>query len=135
MALLPTKDRVLVKLDTPDERSRSNLIIIPHQARVTPFTATVMAIGVDQFDVKPGDRVVVSNFAGIEVPLDGKTYIMLDHSEIMALVEDGVKIDDHDHEWQLQSFVKYYACVCCGVPRRIDGVRTDDNDVLARKVS
>lgn len=118
----PTGSKVLVQLSNRQERSSSGLIWIPRQAQDTPFTATVIAVGPQQWDVKPGDTVVISNYAGVEFSLAGEEYIMLDAGELMARIEDGVSFEhiDDAHAWQEQSIVRYYDCICGATLRRVE---------------
>jgi hypothetical protein len=71
------------------------LIIIPGEARDPSYEGIVKGIGPDNFDVRVGDRVVFSRYAGI--PLretargDGPTLALLDASEILAVHDNAVK--------------------------------------------
>lgn len=114
----PTGSKVLVQLNNRQERS--GLIWIPRQAQDTPFTAAVVAIGPWQQDVKPGDTVVISNYAGVEFSFAGEEYIMVDASELMARIEDGILFEHiaDQHCFHVVSIVKYMECTC-GATRRV----------------
>lgn len=122
----PTKSKVLVQLHNRKDRSKSGLIFIPRQAQETPFTATVVAVGPRQQDVKSGDTVVISNYAGVEFEHENQEYIMLDSSEIMARIEDRVEFEHTigKHCWQEISVIRYYECIC-GACTRVEE-KSDD---------
>jgi co-chaperonin GroES (HSP10) len=120
--LFVMKDKVLVKLHGSDERSKSGLIIIPKEARQDSFLATVHAVGPQQQQVKPGDVVVISNVAGIEVPWKGEKYIILDDYELMAIYETPefeMWHGDEQHRFILLHTVEYYECVCGETHRKV----------------
>ena len=86
MGLRPLHDRMLVKrLDEAEEQSQGG-IIIPDTAKEKPQQATVLAIGtgritddgqVQPLDVKAGDKVVFSKYAGTEVKIDGDELLVI----------------------------------------------------------
>ncbi|MDD8044183.1 MAG: co-chaperone GroES, partial [Verrucomicrobiota bacterium] len=85
MKFKPLGDRVLVKPIEADEVAE-NGIIIPDSAREKPLEGEVVALGTGKteedgkkttFDVKVGDRVLVSKYGGTEVKIDGQEYTIL----------------------------------------------------------
>jgi len=92
----PLGDRVLVQRDEAEDRTESG-IYLPEQAKDTPKTGTVLAVGDGALntetgertplDVKKGDRVLFTSYAGTEVKADGEEYLMLSESDILAIVE------------------------------------------------
>ncbi len=94
MKLVPLLDRVVLKQLEAEETTKSG-IVIPNQAKEKPQEAEVIAVGpggaVDGKDivmqVKVGDKVIYSKYAGTEVKLDGNDYIIVRQNDILAVVE------------------------------------------------
>ena len=94
MKLIPLADRVIVKQVEAEETTKSG-IILAGNAKEKPQVAEVVAVGpggvVDgkeiTMQVKAGDRVLISKYAGTEVKLDGQEYTILRQSDILAIVE------------------------------------------------
>ena len=87
-------DRVVIKSIDSEETTKSG-IVLPGAAKEKPQMAEVIAIGpggnVDgkeiAMQVKVGDKVIYSKYAGNEVKLDGTEYIVIRQSDILAVVE------------------------------------------------
>lgn len=88
------RNRVLVeRLDEP-ERSPGG-IIIPETAKGVPLRARVLAVGPGDYeggrvvpvDAAPGDIVLIPVFAGAEVEVGGKKYVVLREDEIVAKID------------------------------------------------
>ena len=94
MKLIPLADRVVLKQSTPEEKTKSG-IILTSTSQEKPQQAKVIAVGpggvVDGkevvMNVKPGDMVIFSKYAGNEVKLDDEEYIIVKQSDILAIVE------------------------------------------------
>ena len=94
MKLKPLADRVVVKLEEAEEKTKSGLILTG-SAKEKPEVAVVVAVGpggvVDgkevKMTVKKGDRVITSKYAGTEVKMDGQEYNIVRQSDILAIVE------------------------------------------------
>ena len=94
MKLVPLADRVVLKQSTPEEKTKSG-IILTSQTQEKPQQAEVVAVGpgglVDRKEVtmhvKVGDVVIFSKYAGNEVKLDDEEYIIVKQSDILAIVE------------------------------------------------
>ena len=94
MKLVPLTDRVVLKQSEVEETTKSG-IILTGSAQEKPQTADVIAVGpggmVDGKDVvmqvKEGQKVIYSKYAGTEVKLDGEEYIIVRQSDILAVVE------------------------------------------------
>ena len=94
MKLVPLGDRVVIKALVAEETTKSG-IVLPGQAKEKPQQAEVIAVGpggvVDgkeiTMQVKAGDRVLISKYAGTEVKLDGQEYTILRQNDILAIVE------------------------------------------------
>ena len=94
MKLVPLGDRVVFKQVEAEETTKSGLILTT-SAQEKPQEAEVIAVGpggmVDgkevTMQVKPGDKVIYSKYAGNEVKLEGEEYIIVRQNDILAVVE------------------------------------------------
>ena len=94
MKLVPLGDRVVLKQLVAEETTKSG-IVLPGQAKEKPQQAEVIAVGpggvVDgkevTMQVKVGDKVIYSKYAGNEVKLEGEEYIIVRQNDILAVVE------------------------------------------------
>ena len=87
MKLVPLGDRVVIKALVAEETTKSG-IVLPGQAKEKPQQAEVLAVGKDVSDeIKEGDTVIYSKYAGNEVKIDGEEYIILRQSDILAVIE------------------------------------------------
>ena len=94
MKLKPLADRVVIKLVEAEEKTKSG-IILTGSAKEKPEVAEVIEVGpggmVDGkevvMNVKPGDKVIYSKYAGTEVKIDGQEIIIVRQSDILATVE------------------------------------------------
>ncbi len=94
MTIKPLGDRVVIKMIEVEETTRSG-IVLPGTAKEKPQVAEIVAVGpggmVDgkevNMEVKAGDRVLISKYAGTEVKMDGTEYTILKQSDILAIVE------------------------------------------------
>ena len=94
MNLKPLGDRVLVE-PVEEKEVKKGGIIIPDSAKEKPTEGIVKALGTgktdDQgkkipFEVKTGDRVLVSKYGGTEVKLNDKEYKILNSDDILAVI-------------------------------------------------
>ena len=89
MKLVPLADRVVLKQMAAEEKTKSG--ILTSQAQEKPQEAEVIAVGPGtedvKMEVKVGDKVIYSKYAGTEVKLDGEEYIVVKQSDILAIVE------------------------------------------------
>ena len=94
MKLVPLGDKIVLKQLEAEETPKSG-IVLPGQAKEKPQEAEVIAVGpggtIDGkevvMQVKVGDKVIYSKYAGTEVELDGEEYIIVKQSDILAIVE------------------------------------------------
>ncbi len=94
MTIKPLGDRVVIKMVETEETTKSG-IVLPGSAKEKPQYAEVIAVGpggvVDgkevTMEVKVGDKVLLSKYAGTEVKLDGIEYTILRQSEILAKLD------------------------------------------------
>ena len=85
----PLADRVLVEPAEAEEKTASG-IIIPDTAKEKPQKGKVIAVGEGKKDepmtVKVGDPVLYGKYSGTEINVDGKDYLMMRESDILAIV-------------------------------------------------
>ena len=94
MKLVPLNDRVVLKQLVAEETTKSG-IVLPGQAKEKPQQAEVVAVGpggvVDgnevKMEVKTGDKVIYSKYAGTEVKIDDVEYMIVRQGDILAVVE------------------------------------------------
>ena len=93
--LKPLGDRVLVEPGEEKEVKKGG-IIIPDTAKEKPTEGIVIALGTGKtddngkkvpFEVKKGDRVLVSKYGGTEIKLDGKEYKIFGSDDLIAVIE------------------------------------------------
>ncbi|MBM4253101.1 MAG: co-chaperone GroES [Deltaproteobacteria bacterium] len=94
MKIRPLQDRILVKRLQSEEKTASG-IIIPDNAKEKPQEAEVIAVGsgkilddgkVRKPDVKVGDRVLFSKYAGSEVKIDGHEHLILREDDLLGVL-------------------------------------------------
>jgi chaperonin GroES len=85
----PNEDRVLVQ-PAPAEEKTSSGIIIPDTAKEKPQKGKVVAVGDGLEDkpvtVKVGDNVLYGKYAGTEITIDGKDYLIMRNSDIFGTI-------------------------------------------------
>jgi len=94
MGLKPLGDRVVIKQLEAEEKTKSG-IVLPSQSKEKPQEAEIVAVGpggvIDgkevKMEVKIGDRIIYSKYAGTEVKLNDEEFIIVKQSDILAIVE------------------------------------------------
>ena len=94
MKLVPLGDRVVIKQLVAEEKTKSG-IILPDNAKEKPQEAEVIAVGpggmVDgkevKMQVKVGDKVLYSKYAGTEFKIDKEEFIIVRQDDILAIVK------------------------------------------------
>ena len=85
----PLADRVLVEPAAAEEKTASG-IIIPDTAKEKPQKGSVVAIGNGKKDepltVKVGDNILYGKYAGTEINVEGKDYLIMRESDIFAVL-------------------------------------------------
>ena len=85
----PNEDRVLVEAAEAETKTSSG-IIIPDTAKEKPQRGTVIAAGPGKKDepvtVKAGNTVLYGKYAGTEIQIDGKDYLIMRESDILAII-------------------------------------------------
>ena len=91
----PLHDRVVVKRIDADERSKGG-IIIPDTAKEKPQSGRVIAVGkgrindkgeVFPLDIKEGETVLFGKYAGSDIKIDGKEYLILREDDVLGVLE------------------------------------------------
>ncbi len=89
MSIKPLADRVLVLPAQAEEKVGG--IIIPDTAKEKPQRGKVIAVGKGTKDeemiLKAGDEILYGKYAGTELECDGKKYLMMRQSDVLAVVE------------------------------------------------
>ena len=94
MKIRPLQDRILVKRLAGEEKTASG-IIIPDNAKEKPMEGEVVAVGagktldngtVSKPDVKTGDKVLFSKYAGTEVKIDGAEHLILRPDDLLGVL-------------------------------------------------
>jgi chaperonin GroES len=95
MKIRPLQDRVLVKRIEEEEKTKGG-IIIPDTAKEKPQMGQVMAVGggkktedgkVVPLDVKKGNKVLFSKYAGTEVKIEGEELLIMREEDILGIIE------------------------------------------------
>ncbi len=91
----PLHDRVLVRRIEQDAKTKGG-IIIPDTAQEKPMEGEIVAVGkghvndngeVRPLDVKKGDKVIFSKWAGTEITIDGEELMVMKESDIIGIVD------------------------------------------------
>ena len=93
MNIKPLADRVVIKALPMEEKTKSG-IFMPDTAKEKPQEGEIVAVGPGKvekgerlpMDVKVGDRVIYSKYAGTEVKYDGQEYLILKETDVLAVV-------------------------------------------------
>lgn len=92
--LRPLGDRIIIEIVEVEEKTAFG-IVLPDSAKEKPQTGKVVAVGTGrvldngtrvELDVKEGDEILFSKFAGTEVKYDGVEYLILRESDVLAVI-------------------------------------------------
>ncbi len=95
MKIRPLADKVLVERLEAETKTAGG-IVLPDSAKEKPQRGKVVAVGegkalddgsVRELQVNNGDNVLFTSYAGTEVKIDGKEYLIMSESDIMAIIE------------------------------------------------
>lgn len=95
MNIKPLGDRVLVKVIEKEEKTKSG-IVLPEQAKEKPQEGEIIEVGSGKLlddgtrvepEVKVGDKVIYSKFAGNEIEQDDETYLIMRQDDILAVID------------------------------------------------
>ena len=93
--LKPLGDRVVIRVLEQEEKTASG-IFLPDTAKEKPSQGEVIAVGSGKLlddgkrlalDVKVGDKIIFSKYAGTEVKLEGKDYLIVSERDILAIAD------------------------------------------------
>lgn len=90
----PLGDRVVIEPQEKEEKTPGG-IVLPEKAKEKPMEGKVVAVGEGRRkgekrippEVRKGDHVIYSKYAGTEIEVDGKTYLIVNESDLLAVVE------------------------------------------------
>lgn len=92
--LKPLGDRIVIELVESEEKSAFG-IVLPDSAKEKPQEGKVLAVGTGrvlengarvELDVKEGDKIIFSKYAGTEVKFEGNEYLILRENDILAII-------------------------------------------------
>lgn len=95
MKIRPLGDKVLVKRVEAEAKTAGG-IVLPDTAKEKPQRGEVVSVGEGktlengkrkEVQVKKGDTVLFTSYAGTEIKIEGKEYLIMDESDIMAVIE------------------------------------------------
>ena len=95
MKIRPLQDRILVKRLDEEEKTKGG-IIIPDTAKEKPQEGKVVAVGngkigedgnTTPLDVKKGDKILFSKYAGTEVTVEGDEHIIIREDDVLGIIE------------------------------------------------
>ncbi len=95
MKIRPLQDRIIVKREDGEETT-SGGIIIPDSAKEKPQEGKVIAVGngkvnddgkVQPLDVKKGDKILFSKYAGTEINIEGVEHLIIREDDVLGVVE------------------------------------------------
>ena len=95
MNLVPLNDKIIVQRLEAEEKTAGG-IVLPDTAREKPKQGKVLSVGDGKlldngrrapFQVKEGDRVLFTSYAGNEVTVDGKEYLIMSEDDILAVID------------------------------------------------
>ena len=91
----PLGEKVLIKRLEAEQKTKGG-IVIPDSAKEKPQKGTVLAIGEGRMlkdgkratpQVAKGDKVLFSSYAGTEIKIEGEEYMLMDESDILAILD------------------------------------------------
>ena len=95
MKIRPLADKVLVQRLEAEAKTAGG-IVLPDTAKEKPQRGKIVSVGkgkvlddgtIRKMEVKKGDNVLFSSYAGTEIKIDGKEYLIMSGSDIMAVIE------------------------------------------------
>jgi len=96
MNLKPLGDRIVVKVVTQEEKTKGG-IVLPDTVKEKPQEGEVVAVGSGKvlengqklpLEVKVGDKIIFSKYAGTEVKIEGEELIIFSERDVLAVVQD-----------------------------------------------
>jgi chaperonin GroES len=96
MNIRPLGDKVIVQRQEAEEKTAGG-IVLPDSAKEKPQRGKVISVGNGKLledgsrgkmQLKKGDQILFTSYAGTEVKIDGKEYLIMDESDVMAVIQD-----------------------------------------------
>ena len=96
MKIKPLSDKILVQRLEAENKTAGG-IVIPDAAKEKPQKGKVITVGKGRIlddgklrpmQVKKGDKVLFTSYAGTEIKIDGHEYLIMDESDILAVIEN-----------------------------------------------
>ncbi|MCX7803988.1 MAG: co-chaperone GroES [Planctomycetota bacterium] len=94
--ITPLGDKILVKRLEAEEKTKGG-IVLPDTAKEKPKEGKVIAVGSGrlldngkraEFQVKKGDRILFSSYAGTEIKIEGEEYLLMPEEDVLAIVKE-----------------------------------------------
>ena len=95
MKIQPLADKVLVQRLEAENKTAGG-IVLPDAAKEKPQRGKIISVGkgktlddgtLQKMQLKKGDEVLFTSYAGTEVKIDGKEYLIMSESDVMAIIE------------------------------------------------
>lgn len=95
MRIKPLNDRILVKRLEAEEITKGG-IVLPETAKEKPKEGEVIAVGPGKMldsgkrqslELKKGDKIIFESYAGTEIKMDGKEYLLMKEDDVLGIVE------------------------------------------------
>jgi chaperonin GroES len=93
--LQPLGDRIVVQREASEEKT-SGGILLPDSAKNKPTRGTIISVGNGRMtdkgvraplQVRPGDKVLFTSYAGEQIDVDGEEYLLMSENEVLAVIE------------------------------------------------
>jgi chaperonin GroES len=95
MHIKPLNDRILVKRLEAESRTKGG-IVLPDTAKEKPKEGEVVAVGAGKLlesgkrqalQLKKGDKIIFESFAGTEIKIEGKEYLLMKEDDVLGIIE------------------------------------------------
>ncbi|MFT3836212.1 MAG: co-chaperone GroES [Myxococcaceae bacterium] len=95
MKIRPLQDRLIIKRVAEENKTKGG-IIIPDSAKEKPLEGKVVAVGngkvqedgkIRPLDIKAGDRILFSKYAGTEIKIEGEDHLILREEDVLGVIE------------------------------------------------
>lgn len=83
----PLGERVLLEVPEVKEEKTQSGLFVPDTVKEKPNHAVVVAVGAKVEEVKEGDKVIYSKFAGTEVKEGDKKYMLMEINDVLAVID------------------------------------------------
>jgi len=95
MRIKPLNDRILVRRLEAEEKTKGG-IVLPETAKEKPKEGEVIAVGPGKMlesgkrqslELKKGDKIIFESYAGTEIKVDGKEYLLMKEDDVLGIIE------------------------------------------------